>query len=75
MHDAPPRPSTPLRRWAVPAATLMLVGWGIWTFAGDAPGWAHVLLTAGVFLLIWGIVARATPDEPATTRRDVTRSR
>lgn len=39
----------------------MLVIWGVWTFAFEAPGWAHILLTAGVFLLIYRIVARGTP--------------
>lgn len=74
MKDAAPLPSTPLRRWAVPAAILMLVGWGSWTFAGEAPGWVHLFLILGVFLLIWGIVARGTPDEPAAPPRDGTRS-
>jgi hypothetical protein len=25
-------------------------------------GWVHLLLTAGVFILIWRIVKRSTPD-------------
>jgi hypothetical protein len=32
------------------------------TFAFEAPGWLHLLLTVGVFLLIWRIVVRDTPD-------------
>ncbi|MGZ8379799.1 MAG: DUF5670 family protein [Gemmatirosa sp.] len=47
--------------WTV-AALLMLAVWAAGTFAFPAPGWVHVLLTAGVFILIWRIVARATPD-------------
>lgn len=43
------------------AALVMLVVWSIWTFAFNAPGFAHILLTAGVFLLIYRIVARGTP--------------
>ena len=38
----------------------MLVVWAVVTFRGDAPGWIHVLLTAGVFLLIYRIVIRGT---------------
>lgn len=42
-------------------AIAILVGWAIWTFAFSAPGWAHVLLTAGMFLLMYRIVVRSTP--------------
>lgn len=52
-------PVSPLRQAAFPVAIAMLVGWAIWTFAFDpAPGWVHFLLTLGVFLLIWAIVAK-----------------
>jgi len=44
------------------AAIVMLVAWGGVTFTTDAPGWIHLLLTGGVFLLIWRIVARDTPS-------------
>lgn len=43
------------------AALAVLVVWAIWTFAFSAPGFAHILLTAGVFLLIYRIVVRGTP--------------
>lgn len=43
------------------AALAMLVIWAVWTFAFSAPGVAHILLTAGVFLLIYRIVVRGTP--------------
>jgi hypothetical protein len=42
-------------------AVLMLVGWSIWTFAFNAPGWAHSFLILGIFLLIYRIVVRGTP--------------
>jgi hypothetical protein len=45
-------------------ATIMLVVWAVWTFALNAPGWAHILLTAGVFLLFYRIVVRGTPGYP-----------
>ena len=44
------------------AAILMLVFWAIVTFTTAAPGWIHVLLTIGVFLLIYRIVLRGTRD-------------
>lgn len=40
----------------------MLVVWAIATFAFEGPGIVHLLLTLGVFLIIWGIVARGTPE-------------
>ena len=43
------------------SAVLMLVIWAYVTITTVAPGWVHVLLTAGVFLLIYGIVLRDTP--------------
>lgn len=36
-------------------AIAMLIVWGIGTFAFEAPGWIHLLLTVGMFLLIWRI--------------------
>ncbi len=44
------------------AAILMLVFWAVGTVAFEAPGWLHILLTAGVFLLIHRIVVRGTPS-------------
>lgn len=43
---------------AIPIAIIMLVLWSVGTFYFEAPGWFHGLLTAGIFLLIWGIIAR-----------------
>ena len=40
------------------AAIAMLVVWAFGSFVFEAPGWIHLLLTAGVFLLIWRIVVR-----------------
>ena len=46
-------------------AVIMLVVWAVWTFALNAPGWAHILLTLGVFLLLYRIVVRGTPGYPS----------
>jgi hypothetical protein len=47
------------------AAVTMLIVWGIGTFAFEAPGWIHGLLSFGVFLLIYRIVVRGTPRPEA----------
>ena len=39
---------------------VMLAIWGFVTFTTTAPGWIHVLLTVGMFLLIYRIVVRGT---------------
>ncbi len=36
-------------------AVLMLLVWAYLTFTTEAPGYVHLLLTLGVFLLIWRI--------------------
>lgn len=47
------------------AAVAMLVVWAVGTFFFEAPGWLHILLTVGVFLLIWRITVRGTrPARP-----------
>jgi hypothetical protein len=38
-------------------AAGMLIAWGVGTWL-DGPGWIHILLTAGVFLLVWRIVTK-----------------
>ena len=45
------------------AAMAMLVLWAVATFVFEAPGYIHLLLTAGVFLLIWRIVVRGSPKK------------
>ena len=42
------------------AAIVMLVVWAIVTFTTTAPGWIHLLLTIGMFLLIYRIAIRGT---------------
>jgi hypothetical protein len=49
----------------IAAALVMLLVWGALTFTTEAPGVVHLLLTGGVFVLIWRIVARGTPNGPA----------
>lgn len=41
-------------------SVVMLVVWGVVTFSTTAPGWIHLLLTVGMFLLIYRIVVRGT---------------
>jgi uncharacterized membrane protein len=42
------------------AAIVLLVIWAFVTFTTTAPGWIHLLLTMGMFLLIYRIVVRGT---------------
>ena len=46
------------------AGIVMLIAWGGITYTTDAPGWVHLMLTGGVFLIIWRIVVRGTPSGP-----------
>ena len=41
------------------AAIVMLLLWAGGTFFLDSPGWINLLLSVGVFLLIWRIVLRS----------------
>jgi len=45
--------------WII-GAVLMLAVWAFVTFTTTAPGWIHILLTVGMFLLIYRIVVRGT---------------
>jgi hypothetical protein len=51
-------------------ALAMLVLWAIGTFVYEAPGWIHLLLSAGVFLVIYRIVVRGTPNVDTTTKKE-----
>ncbi len=65
-RDTDATPSLDMDAWII-AAVVMLLAWAGLTFASDAPGWVHLLLTAGVFVLIWRIVVRGTPGGPRDT--------
>jgi hypothetical protein len=43
--------------WLI-AGLVMLVLWALGTFFLDAPGWINLLLSVGVFVIIWRIVMR-----------------
>ena len=42
------------------AAIAMLAVWALGTFVYEAPGWIHLLLSVGLFVLMWRIVVRGT---------------
>ena len=50
--------------WTI-AAVVMLVVWGVASFAFTAPGWLQILLTIGVFVVIWRQIVRGTPAPAA----------
>lgn len=41
------------------AGLVLLVAWAVATFAYGAPGWMHLFLSVGLFLVIWRIAARS----------------
>ena len=44
-------------------AVALLVIWAVAALVYDGPGWVHLLLTVGVSLLVYGIVARSSPRD------------
>jgi hypothetical protein len=43
-------------------AVIVLIVWGVGALVMQGPGWIHLLLTAGVSLLIYRIVVRTSGD-------------
>ena len=56
-------------KYGIPIGVGMLIVWAIGTFAFEAPGWIHLLLSVGVFLIIWRIVVRGTPGVDTTIKK------
>ena len=52
------------------AAIVLLVIWAIGALVKEGPGWIHLLLTIGVSLLIYRIVARGSTKDPVTRAPD-----
>jgi hypothetical protein len=46
------------------AAVVMIAVWATVTFTTEAPGYVHLLLTIGFFLLFWRVIARKRPAGP-----------
>ena len=46
------------------AGLVMIVVWAIGALVYDGPGWIHLLLTLGVFVIIWRIVVRGDRRHP-----------
>jgi uncharacterized protein (DUF983 family) len=53
--------------WLI-VAVIMLVVWAFVTFTMTAPGWIHILLTVGMFLLIYRIAVRGTRGVDRSTK-------
>jgi len=43
----------------------LIVIWAIVALGFNGPGWIHLLLTVGVFVVIWRIVVRGDRRHPA----------
>lgn len=41
-------------------ALVLLVIWAVAALVYEGPGWVHLLLTVGVSLLVYGVVARSS---------------
>lgn len=50
------------------AAVVMLVIWAVLTFTTEAPGYVHLLLTFGFFVLFWRVAARGGGSKPNRKR-------
>jgi len=42
------------------AAVVMLIVWAVLTLTTEAPGYVHLLLTVGFFVLFWRIAVRGS---------------
>ena len=71
MNLRPMQSKSNFAKFGVPVALIVLAAWAVATFAYEAPGWVHMLLTGGVFLLIYSIVVRGT--SPASPDRERSR--
>jgi hypothetical protein len=47
---------------------VLIVIWAIVALVLSGPGWIHLLLTVGVFTIIWRIVVRGDRRHPPPTR-------
>jgi hypothetical protein len=43
----------------------LIIIWGVGALVFDGPGWIHILLTTGVFIVIWRIVVTGDRRHPA----------
>ena len=43
-------------------SVIMLIVWAVVMFTSEAPGYVHLLLTLGVFILMWRITVRTSRD-------------
>ena len=46
------------------AAVVIIVAWAVITFSTEAPGYVHLLLTIGFFILFWRFAARGSGGSP-----------
>lgn len=48
----------------IAAAVVIIAIWAVVTFTTEAPGYVHLLLTIGFFLLFWRVIARGSRRGP-----------
>ena len=49
-------------------ALALLLAWAIGALVLEGPGWIHLLLTIGVSLLVYSVVARGSSRDDAGSR-------
>ena len=47
------------------AGVGLLIVWAVAALVLDGPGWVHLLLTVGVFIIIWRVVVRGDRRHPS----------
>ena len=47
------------------AGVGLLIVWAVAALVLDGPGWVHLLLTVGVFVIIWRVVVRGDRRHPS----------
>lgn len=50
----------------IAAAIVVIIVWAVVTFTTEAPGYVHLLLTIGFFLLFWRIMVRDSRSRSGT---------
>ncbi|HEX6967107.1 MAG TPA: DUF5670 family protein [Gemmatimonadaceae bacterium] len=55
------------------AGVALLIVWAVGTFVFMAPGWIHLLLTLGVFIVIWRIVVLGTAERRGSSGKSHTK--
>ena len=51
------------------AGVALIIVWAVGALVYSGPGWLHLLLTVGVFVIIWRIVVRGDRRHPEPKKK------